>query len=234
MFTVLRQLLVQHDDQKTSRRQRDICLKRRTRQNQNSSWSQLCRRRMWTNGDKITVQPGPYHSHVAWNSEVSLKQSKSSRSREIWTCSQRYWSICGRKTPIEMKKTRSAAIGVFHSTTRCWSVPHGRAPSHCVFIHATTTMETDVLAETPDGSMTTVLGTSTPKRLSVVSTEAIKIYTSAGSQVSSCQPQTPTFQTIRLEVGMLACFLLGVFWSLTAEGQTVGYAFIMPELLRVT
>ena len=67
------------------------------RHNQNSSQSQLGRRRMWS-GDKITVQPGPYHSHVAWNCEVSLRQSKSSRSRKTRTCSHRYLSIHRRQT----------------------------------------------------------------------------------------------------------------------------------------
>ena len=42
------------------------------RHDQNSSQSQLGRRRKWISGDKITVQSGPYHSHVAWDCEVSV------------------------------------------------------------------------------------------------------------------------------------------------------------------
>ena len=52
--------------------------------------------------DNITVQPGPYHSHVAWHCEVSLRQSKSSRSRKIWTCSPNSVS-CNHRVP---KRTR--------------------------------------------------------------------------------------------------------------------------------
>ena len=33
------------------------------------------------------------HSHVAWNSEVSRRRSKSSRSRKFWTCCHRNLSI---------------------------------------------------------------------------------------------------------------------------------------------
>ena len=65
----------------------------------------------------------------------------------------------------KMNKTRSAATRVSHRPTRCWVVPHARAQSHSVFIRTTTTTETDVLAETPDRSMTTVLSTSTSKHV---------------------------------------------------------------------
>ena len=54
----------------------------RVRRRQN--WSQAGRRRMW---DKITVQPGQNHSHTAWNCDVSLRFSKSSRERNTWMCS---------------------------------------------------------------------------------------------------------------------------------------------------
>ena len=68
-----------------------------------------------------------------------------------------------------------------------------------------TTMERDVPAETPDMSMTAALGTSTSKRLLVLSTELTKMYASAGSQASSDQPQARNFRTILLEVDVLAC-----------------------------
>ena len=60
----------------------------RVRRHQN--WSQAGRRRMWKSGDKITVQPGPYHLHAAWNCDVSLRFSKSSHERKTWMCSHKY------------------------------------------------------------------------------------------------------------------------------------------------
>ena len=77
-------------------------------------------------------------------------------------------------------------------------------------------------AETPDMSMTAALGTATSKRLSVVSTELIKMYASAGSQVSSDQPQARNFRTILLKVDVLACVPLGASLSSTADAKLSG------------
>ena len=108
------------------------------------------------------------------------------------------------------------------------------SPHHpmLVFIHTTTTMDTYVPAQTPDTSMTAVLGTSISKRLSVVSTELVRVYASAGSQASSDQQQARKFTTILLSVSMPAC--LRCVLVLDGRGQTVGYTFVMPKLQRVS
>ena len=92
----------------------------------NSYRSQLGRRRMWTSGDKITVQPSPYPSHLAWNCEVSLRERKSSRSRKIWMSSHRYSSITEGK---HSKSLLCLAIALYQNEQDKMN-SHTRVPPH--------------------------------------------------------------------------------------------------------